>query len=99
MGRDSKKGCPMTRDEQLQLWLIGQPVHNHDLGECCPDFSCCCPELLARVEVRRAFVAANEAAREAYLLSFLVGAVGAISKESEQTQDVYIAGRNLEEEQ
>ena len=41
-------------------------------GECCPDFSCCRPELLAPPEVRRAFKAATEEQRRKFLSIFLV---------------------------
>lgn len=38
----------MTPAEQLRRWVAGESVHNGpspDRGECCPDFSCCCPEI------------------------------------------------------
>lgn len=31
---------------QLAKWAMGQPYHNLTDDECCPDFSCCHPELL-----------------------------------------------------
>lgn len=37
----------MTPNEQLELWVRGKSVHNDERDECCPDFSCCSPELLA----------------------------------------------------
>ncbi len=46
----------MTSDEQLQLWLDGQSVHNPTTNECCPDFSCCVPELQNPYEQRLAYV-------------------------------------------
>lgn len=45
----------MKPDDQLELWVKGTPVHNKDRDECCPDFSCCKPELLADVATREAF--------------------------------------------
>jgi hypothetical protein len=30
---------------QALKWAMGQPYHNRIDDECCPDFSCCCPEL------------------------------------------------------
>ena len=30
---------------QSFLWLNGKPEHNLVTDECCPDFSCCRPEL------------------------------------------------------
>lgn len=40
---------------QLVLWLGGQSVHNHISGECCPDFSCCHPDMLMPQEARNAY--------------------------------------------
>lgn len=64
----------MTPNEQLELWVDGHSVHNHDKwyevvdadgktvgrekqegGECCPDFSCCNPNLLWDRELRIRF--------------------------------------------
>jgi hypothetical protein len=58
-------------------------------GECCPDFSCCEPELLQPVEVRRAFVAAGEREREKFLMAFLGAAV---AKATPEALKVHIAG-------
>lgn len=30
---------------QTRRWVNGQPMHNRVDNECCPDFSCCRPEL------------------------------------------------------
>ena len=49
----------MTSDEQLAAWLEGNSFHNNDRDECCPDFSCCDPELLADKKTRQAFVNAG----------------------------------------
>jgi len=39
---------------QTLLWANGRPYHNYIDGECCPDFSCCYPELFAYdIEKRR----------------------------------------------
>ena len=68
----------MTSDEQLERWVAGDPQHNHDLpdgGECCPDFSCCRPELLAPVEVRETFAKATEEQRDGMLMMFLGGLI------------------------
>ena len=62
-------------DSQLQAWLRGEPYHNRERDECCPDFSCCQPHLLASIEVRRAFVLADESARFAMLGNFLSAAI------------------------
>jgi hypothetical protein len=55
----------MDAKEQVRLWAIeDKSVHNNDIpwlkgGECCPDFSCCKPELLAPKEVRMLFYKAD----------------------------------------
>ena len=56
-----------ARDHQISEWLSGRPWHNPftpdgeygetaEDGECCPDFSCCHPELLLSKGKREAFV-------------------------------------------
>jgi hypothetical protein len=34
--------------EQGDAWLNGKPKHNFIDNECCPDFSCCHPELFTK---------------------------------------------------
>jgi hypothetical protein len=68
----------MTFDEQLQGWLAGEPRCPNDRGECCPDFSCCKPQLLQPLEVRRQFMAAPPAQRQRMLMGFLGSFVAAI---------------------
>jgi hypothetical protein len=41
--------------QQLILWLSGRSVHNAVTGECCPDFSCCYPDLLSPQDERNRF--------------------------------------------
>lgn len=62
---------PITPQEQLRRWVDGDPVHTIDPDQCCPDFSCCQPHLLADVEIRRAFAAASDQDRYGLLLGFL----------------------------
>lgn len=45
----------MTHLEQLEKWVEGISIHNETTNECCPDFSCCQPELLVDQSVREAF--------------------------------------------
>lgn len=79
-------------DEQLRLWVAGESVHVTVAGrkrgttECCPDFSCCQPALLAPLEVRKAFVRASENDRHAFLLRFLKALCDASVK------DVHVIG-------
>lgn len=39
--------------KQAEAWLAGNPYHNFIDGECCPDFSCCQPDLFTRDEQSR----------------------------------------------
>lgn len=84
----------MTPEEQLRRWCDGESVHNgmrgDPLSECCPDFSCCKPSLLQPVEVRRAFLVADEAGRERLLMTFL----GAMLAEAGSASRVHIAGKD-----
>lgn len=42
---------------QLTEWLNGRPVHSDPpADECCPDFSCCYPDLLMPREERERYV-------------------------------------------
>lgn len=54
----------MTYDEQLERWLAGESVHKMDTDECCPDYSCCIPELQWSEERRRAYMEAGDDVRE-----------------------------------
>lgn len=78
----------MDKEEQLELWLDGKSVHNIETDECCPDFSCCRPELLAPIEIREIFVKAygqgNENVTNRLLMEFL--------DKSLKGYDFYIAG-------
>ena len=44
--------------DQLEKWVGGESVHNTERDECCPDFSCCKPEMLAPQHEREAFAKA-----------------------------------------
>lgn len=83
-------------DEQLQQWLEGRPVHNQERDECCPDFSCCCPELLAPPEVRKLFVERKDLQGQ-----LLMGFLGAMIAHKLSDKKVYIAGdeANYKEQQ
>ena len=78
-------------DWQLEKWVNGESVHNDERGECCPDFSCCRPELLAPEQVRKQFLAANIEQRMALLGHFLAAAMNLAASD----KDVYIAGAGL----
>ena len=75
----------MTYQEQLDLWVAGTPAHS---THCCPDFSCCRPELLAPESVRKIFAAAHKAGNETVTTRMLMEFLGKAFAGSR----VYIAG-------
>lgn len=79
----------MTHDEQLAAWVDGDSQHGAGKHEdCCPDFSCCQPELLAPLAERKTFAAGNESTRNAMLGTFL----GRMLAAAGQAESVYAAG-------
>jgi hypothetical protein len=38
---------------QTLLWVNGRSEHNVQDNECCPDFSCCFPEMFEQDQARR----------------------------------------------
>lgn len=84
------KNRAMTPEEQVDLWVRGESVHNTlgpGGGECCPDFSCCKPELLAPEAVRRRFKEAGKKERYQMLMEFLAALV------EDHKKKVHIAGQ------
>lgn len=79
-------------DAQLRAWVDGNPTHNTVDNECCPDFSCCEPALLAEPAVRQRFADATEQERNAMLGMFL----GAMLANADL--HVHIAGEGLAEQ-
>lgn len=45
----------MTPKKQVDLWVDGESVHNNARDECCPDFSCCIPEIVTDLETKLKF--------------------------------------------
>ena len=56
---------------QVKEWANGVSYHNDVEDECCPDFSCCKPELLAHEEIRKTFLNASREQRESMCYAFL----------------------------
>lgn len=82
-----------TLDEQLRRWVAGEPTHVAARPpvkgtECCPDFSCCVPELLRPAEERAEFAAASESRRHAMLMGYL----GAMLRKSAPDKNVWVIG-------
>lgn len=69
----------LTVQEQLDQWVDGASIHrnvSHLIGgECCPDFSCCKPHLLAPRAIRVAFRSADQKTRTQFLSHFLVALI------------------------
>ncbi len=70
----------MTPDEQMKEWLAGKPIHNTERDECCPDFSCCRPELLWDPEVRQKFVDGDDAVRSELSMMALANAIALLGE-------------------
>lgn len=71
--------------EQVQRWVEGdaQHINAEGGGQCCPDFSCCKPDLTQPLEVRQAFAAAPESDRMRFLGTFLGAAVAKAQERGE----------------
>ncbi len=82
----------MKSKKQLEHWLHGSSIHNKEKDECCPDFSCCRPELLADQETRQTFYDAfkkgDNKTQNMFLGSFLNIAIATHMPDKK----VYIAG-------
>ena len=76
----------MTYAEQLDAWVAGNPIHKQDTNECCPDFSCCRPELGIPIEQRILFRDHPEHRHE-MLMVFLGAAISSMTDKK-----VYLAG-------
>jgi hypothetical protein len=77
----------MTSDEQLKEWVKGNPLHNHDRDECCPDFSCCNGKISSESERRRfakAVADGDEPLKMEMLMMFLGNAFS--------DKNIYVAG-------
>lgn len=60
------------REIQLKNWLEGISIHNHTDNECCPDYSCCKPELLQPVKIRKEYIKADEEQRSIMEFDFML---------------------------
>jgi hypothetical protein len=63
-------GAP-TAAEQLARWVAGESVCPNEHHECCPDFSCCRPELQWPAARRQQYMAASRGEREKLMMSGL----------------------------
>ena len=81
--------------EQLELWVAGQSIHNHERNECCPDFSCCNKEINTPQSVKELFIKAyqseNDRVVERLLMEFLATSISTLLYHPK----VHIAGLDL----
>src|SRR5271170_2025805 len=68
------EGAP-TPQEQLARWAAGESVCPNTKHDCCPDFSCCRPQLAWPMEKRAKYVAADQGTREKMLMGSLGAAI------------------------
>ena len=78
----------MKPEKQLKLWVKGELIHNDERDECCPDFSCCQPQLLAPEHERKIFLEAYQKDDEKILMSMSIEFLG----RAFSSQKVYVAG-------
>jgi len=78
----------MKPEKQLELWVKGESVHNDERGECCPDFSCCKPWLLAPEHERKTFFEADRKGDTKTTTSMLFEFLG----RAFASPSVYVAG-------
>ena len=78
----------MKPEKQLELWVKGESVHNDEKGECCPDFSCCKPHLLAPEHERKVFLEASQKGDDKTTTSMLFEFLG----RAFSSPKVYVAG-------
>ena len=78
----------MTPKEQLDAWVKGENLHNHERDECCPDFACCQPNNHWPPLMRKRFAETHAAGgSEACIPMLLMGLSGALLD-----QPVHVAG-------
>jgi hypothetical protein len=81
----------LTPEQQLDLWVEGESKCPNTEQECCPDFSCCIPEMQwakpRREEFRQAVRDGDDEKRSRLLLGSLTRMVA----ESDIPQKVYVA--------
>ena len=69
----------MTQEEQLEKWVAGESIHDHENDQCCPDFSCCNPDLAAHIGDReifqKYFLEGNDSGTMTMLTGFLLNLV------------------------
>lgn len=49
----NKSGYQARVQSQTLSWAMSHPYHNQTDDECCPDFSCCHPDLFEQDQAKR----------------------------------------------
>ena len=74
----------MTAKEQLDKWVAGESIHDHENDQCCPDFSCCQPDLAAHIGDREIFrkyyLEGNDSGTMTMLTGFLMKSLESYTK-------------------
>lgn len=83
----------MKQLEQLEQWVAGNPLHNYEIGECCPDFSCCRGiHTMVDLPVRETFYAAYKTGNEKLTTRLLMEFLSRALSDEGLDKKVYIAG-------
>ena len=81
----------MKVQEQLNEWVKGNPIHNKERDECCPDFSCCGGQL-ADKDVRDRFKKACDEDDEDVKMEMLSMFLFEMIRRNFPDENIYIAG-------
>ena len=72
----------MNHKEQLEEWVNGNPIHNKEIDECCPDFSCCNGKIAPieeRLRFKKAFDENDEKTKIMMLIMFMRNSLSEIN--------------------
>lgn len=86
-----KDGYSKRSDEQLNKWVNGQSIHNNIDEECCPDFSCCLPDVNTPIKIRKKFADAHYLDDEVTTMDMLMGFVSGAFQDEVKNKKVYIS--------
>lgn len=82
----------MTPAKQLEEWIKGNSIHNDVRDECCPDFSCCLPDLLVDKQLRIKFLELYKANDQEGMFGMLGMFLGGCIAKASPDKKVYIYG-------
>lgn len=81
----------MKPDKQLDEWVKGNPIHNTEQDECCPDFSCCTGKIASK-ELREKFAEAYYSGNEKLKMEMLGMFLGMALSNEMPEKNIYIGG-------